>query len=136
MRRRDESTALSEGVVQTRCPRSVILRFKRIMKNIATLLAFFPKLSWVQTWQVILHFSLFLSAIVMGLLGTRRAFFFLALIPLAFLPFSYARVRLHAFLVQLLSSRVPTAPLRVGLTSLGILCDVVMIAQLLTARAE
>ncbi len=128
-------TARSEGVVQTRCARSVILRFKRIMKNIATLLAFFPKLSWVQTWQVILHFSLFLSAIVMGLLGTRRAFFILALIPLAFLPFSYARVRLHAFLVQLLSSREPTAPLRVGLTSLGILCDVVMIAQLLTARA-
>ena len=57
----------------------------------------FSRLSWVQTWQVILHFSLFLSAIVMGLLGTRRAFFILALIPLAFLPFSYARVRLHAF---------------------------------------
>ena len=105
------------------------------MKNIATLLTFFPKLSWLQTWQVILHISLFLSAIVMGLLGTRRAFFILALLPLAFLPFSYARVRLHALLVRLLSSRESTASLRVGLASLGILCDGVMIAQLLTARA-
>ena len=77
------------------------------MKNIATLLAFFPKLSWVQTWQVILHFSLFLSAIVMGMLGTRRAFFLLALIPLAFLPFSYARVRLQAFLDRLLGAGSP-----------------------------
>ena len=100
-------TALSEGVVQTRCARSVILRFKRIMKNIATLLAFFPKLSWIQTWQLILNISLFLSAIVMGPLVTQRAFFIMALIPLAFLPFSYARVRLHAFLDRLLSGREP-----------------------------
>jgi predicted MPP superfamily phosphohydrolase len=105
------------------------------MKNIATLLAFFRTLSWLQTWQVILHLSLLLSAIVMGLLGMRRAFFLLVLIPLAFLPFSYARVRLHALLVQLLRSWPSTAPFRVGLISLGILCDIVMIAQLLTARA-
>jgi|GEM_PF-180606 len=106
------------------------------MKHIATLLAVFPQLSWVQTWQVILHLSLLLSAIVMALVGTRRALFLLALLPLAFLPFSYARVRLEALLVQLLGSRAPTAPVGVALTSLGILCDVVMLAQLFTARTE
>jgi len=106
------------------------------MKPIATLRAIVSQLSWLQTWQIILHISLLLSAILMSLLGTRRAMFLLALIPLAFLPFSYARVRLHALLVQLLSSRDPTAPLCVTLTSLGILCDVVMIVQLFTARTE
>jgi predicted MPP superfamily phosphohydrolase len=79
---------------------------------------------------------LFLSAIAMGLLRTRRALFLLVLLPLAFLPFSYARVRLHALLVQLLSSQEPTASVCVALTSLGILCDVVMLAQLFTARTE
>ena len=106
------------------------------MKPIVTLLAFFPKLSWVQTWQVLLHLSLFLAAIVMGLLRSRRALFLLALLPLAFLPFSYARVRLEALLVQLLSSREPTAFVSIALTSLGILCDAIMIAQLFTARTE
>jgi predicted MPP superfamily phosphohydrolase len=106
------------------------------MKHLATLLGIVPQLSWLQTWQVILHLSLFLSAIVMNLLGTRRALFLLVLLPLAFLPFSYARVRLHGLLVQVLSSREPTAPLAVALMSLGILCDVVMVAQLFTARTE
>ena len=106
------------------------------MKNIVTLRAIVPTLSWLQTWQVCLHLCLFLSAIVMSLLGTRRAFFLLALLPLAFLPFSYARVRLHELLVQLFDSRELAAPVCVGLIGLGIVCDVVMIAQLFTARTE
>jgi predicted MPP superfamily phosphohydrolase len=106
------------------------------MKHLATLLGIVPQLSWVQAWQVILHLSLLLSAIVMNLLGTRRALVLLALIPLAFLPFSYARVRLHELLVQVLGSRELTAPLGVALIGLGIVCDVVMIAQLFTARTE
>jgi predicted MPP superfamily phosphohydrolase len=104
------------------------------MKYLAIFCVSVLKLSWVQTWQVILHLGLFLSAIVLGLLRTRRALFLLALLLLAFLPFSYARVRLHALLVQGLSSREPTASVGVALTSLGILCDVVMLAQLFTAR--
>jgi predicted MPP superfamily phosphohydrolase len=106
------------------------------MTPIATLLAFFPTLSWVQIWQVILHISLLLSVIAMGLLRTRRALFLLALLPLAFLPFSYARVRLEALLVQWLGSHAPTASVSVALISLGIVCDVVMLAQLFTARTE
>jgi predicted MPP superfamily phosphohydrolase len=72
----------------------------------------------------------------MGILGTRRAFFLLALIPLAFIPFSYARVWLQMFLDRLLGARASTLRLLVVLTGLGVVCDVVMIAQLLTARAE
>jgi predicted MPP superfamily phosphohydrolase len=72
----------------------------------------------------------------MGVLGTRRAFFLLVLIPLAFIPFSYARVQLQTFLDRLLSAQASTMPVLVVLTGLGVVCDVVMIAQLLTARAE
>ena len=67
----------------------------------------------------------------MGLLVTRRAFFLMALIPLAFLPFSYARIRLQAALERLLSRQASTARLLFTLTSLGVMCDVIMVAQLL-----
>ena len=105
------------------------------MKKSDNLSTFFFKLSWIQAWQAILNVGIFLSAVVMGILATRRAFFILALIPLAFIPFSYARVRLQALLSQLLSKRTSTARVLVVLTSLGIVCDVIMVAQLLTARA-
>jgi len=91
---------------------------------------------WIHWWQVALNVGLFLSACVMGILGTRRAFFFLVLIPLAFIPFSYARVQLQTFLELLLGAPASTTPVLVVLTGLSVVCDVVMIAQLLTARAE
>jgi predicted MPP superfamily phosphohydrolase len=96
----------------------------------------FSWFTWIHWWQVTLNVGLFLSACVMGILGTRRAFFLLALIPLAFIPFSYARVWLQMFLDRLLGARASTLRLLVVLTGLGVVCDVVMIAQLLTARNE
>lgn len=92
--------------------------------------------TWIHWWQVVLNVGVFLSAIVLGILGTRRAFFLLALIPLGFFPFSYARVRLQAFLDRLLGARASTLRLLVVLTGLGVVCDAVMVAQLLTARNE
>lgn len=90
---------------------------------------------WIRWWQVALNVGLFLAACVMGILGTRRAFFLLALIPLAFIPFSYARVWFQMFLDRLLGARAATRRVLVVLTGLGVACDVVMMAQLLTARA-
>lgn len=105
------------------------------MQNLKKFSAFLKHFSWFHIWQLLLNISILLSAIVMGLLVTRRAFFLMALIPLAFLPFSYARIRLQATLERLLSRQASTARLLFTLTSLGIMCDVIMVAQLLTARA-
>lgn len=105
------------------------------MKKSSASSSFLANPSWVHTWQLILNVGIFFSAIVMGLLVSRRAFFIMALIPLAFLPFSYARVRLQASLERLLSGRKSTIPLLLVLTGLGVACDVIMLAQLLTARA-
>jgi hypothetical protein len=95
----------------------------------------FSWFTWIHWWQVALNVGLFFSVCVMGILGIRRAFFFLALIPLGFIPFSYARVWLQMFLDRLLGTRASTLRLLVVLTSLGVVCDVVMIAQFFTARA-
>lgn len=105
------------------------------MKKLNKFPALLANFSWIHTWQLLLNVGLLLSAIVMGLVVTRRAFFIMALIPLAFLPFSYARVRLQAFLERLLGRRESTARLLFVLTGLGVACDVIMLAQLLTARA-
>ena len=106
-----------------------------IMKQVGDSSTFLSNFSWFQKWQLILNIGVFLAALVMGTLVTQRAFFLIALIPLAFLPFSYARVRLQTLLDGLLSGRESTTTLLLVLTGLGIACDVVMIAQLFTARA-
>jgi hypothetical protein len=105
------------------------------MKKFGKASTFISRSPWVQKWQLLLNGGIFLAAIVMGILVTRRAFFLVVLIPLAFVPFSYARVRLQTLLEGLLSERESTTTLLLVLTGLGIVCDVVMIAQLLTARA-
>ncbi|MGE0681706.1 MAG: metallophosphoesterase [Candidatus Binatia bacterium] len=105
------------------------------MKKLKESLAFLANFSWLHIWQFGLNIGVLFAALVMGLLVTRRAFFIAALIPLAFVPFSYARVRLQAFLDQLLSGQASTRKLLFVLISLGVTCDVIMIAQLLTARA-
>ena len=90
---------------------------------------------WIRWWQVALNVGLFVAACLLGILETRRAFFLLTLIPLAFIPFSYARVWLQMSLNLLLGAHASTRWLLVVLTGLGVGCDVVMMAQLLTARA-
>lgn len=106
-----------------------------VMKNLNKSSVFLANFSWIHTWQLVLNVGLFLSAIVMGILATRRAFFILVLIPLAFIPFSYARVRLQTLLAGLLKGRPSTTKLLFVLTGLGVGCDVVMSTQLLTARS-
>ncbi|MGE4095846.1 MAG: metallophosphoesterase [Candidatus Binatia bacterium] len=105
------------------------------MKHTIPSLTFLSQLSWLHVWLCFLNVGVFFAALVMGVLVTRRAFFIIALIPLAFIPFSYARVRLQEVLGRVLHTRASMVRLLGVLTGLGMLCDVIMIAQLLTARA-
>jgi predicted MPP superfamily phosphohydrolase len=79
--------------------------------------------------QVVLNSLLLLAGAWLSWQGYRRALFLLALVPVVFLPFSYARVRLHRYLAAHLTSTWT------GLvTAAGLLLDAIMVAQLLTGR--
>ena len=52
----------------------------------------------VAAWQLALNLLLLCGGAWLAASGNRLAFFLLALIPLAFVPFSYARVRLQRLL--------------------------------------
>ena len=79
--------------------------------------------------QLALNTVLLLAGAWLASQGSRRAVFLLAFVPLVFVPFSYARLRLHRFLESHL------APSTVWLlTAAGLVFDAIMVAQLLTAR--
>ncbi len=80
--------------------------------------------------QVLLCLGLIASGILLLLGGNPRAGLLLALVPLIFVPFSFARLRLHRFLEPRLSGRATIALISIT----GLLCDAVMVAQLLSAR--
>ena len=86
---------------------------------------------WLRRWQYALNLILILSMLGMGLFFYRRALFFAAFIPIGFVPFSYARLRLHAGLEQVFASS-PT--LLQFVIWLGVGCDIILISQFLTAR--
>src|SRR5215471_15658399 len=89
----------------------------------------------VRCWQWMLQGILFLAVLVLGLGGYRRVLFLLWLLPLTFAPFSSARLRLHRELERALLTSTPRpAALLAVLTGLGVVLDIVMLAQLLTAR--
>jgi predicted MPP superfamily phosphohydrolase len=90
---------------------------------------------WLRSWQLGLNLFLLLAAFVLGTFVFRRAFFLLVLVPVAFVPFSYARLRFHTYLERLLGVHTRTASLFFLLVWLGVLLDCVMVAQLLTARS-
>ena len=94
----------------------------------------FSWFTWIHWWQLALHVGVFVSFVVLGILGARRIFFFLALLPLGFIPFSYARIWLQQVLHWLLDAQSSIRWALVCFTAFGVICDVVMIAQLLTAR--
>jgi hypothetical protein len=87
----------------------------------------------VRRWLVLLNTAVFLLGLGLGATGARRGFFLAALVPLALAPFSYARWRLHGTLARALGA--DGAWQQRLLAAGGIACDVILIAQLLTARA-
>lgn len=81
-------------------------------------------------WLIALNIALMAFGVALAAAGTRRAWFVVALVPVAFAPFAYARLRLHRELAG-----VVAAPRMALLTVAGMGLDVITVAQLLTARA-
>ena len=85
--------------------------------------------------QVGMHLALLGGGAWLALTGSRRALFFLPVLPGLFAPFSYARLRLHHTLVRHLPRGRAGRVFGAVMAAIGIGCDVVLAAQLLTARS-
>src|SRR5262245_52798100 len=90
---------------------------------------------WLRYWQFGLNLFLLLAAFVLGTFVFRRAFFLVLLVPIAFVPFAYARLRFHLYLEQFSRASRQATSLFFFFFGMGILLDGVTIAQLLTARS-
>lgn len=90
--------------------------------------------TWARRGQVALHVFLAATALLLAVFVSSRALFLLLLAPICFLPFSYARVRLHRFVEHLFERSPGMRRLIPAMTVAGALLDTVMVAQLLTAR--
>ena len=83
----------------------------------------------LRLWLLSLNLGLMVTGAVLAASGARRALFLVAMVPIAFAPFAYARLRLQRALARVFSARTMA-----GVTGFGVLLDAVMVAQLLTAR--
>lgn len=86
----------------------------------------------VRLWLCALNLALIAIGLYLAAAGTQRAIWVVVLVPVAFAPFGYARLRLHRALSDLLAPRrwaIGTAAV------LGALLDATMVGQLLNARA-
>ena len=111
-----------------------ILAVLKIWKGYGPMLKpFVPSSSyrWLRRWQYALNLFLILGMLGMGLFFYRRALFFAAFVPIGFVPFSFARLRLHAALEQVFDSSRKLFQLTLWI---GVVCDVILAAQFLTAR--
>lgn len=83
-------------------------------------------------WQIGVNSALLSAAAAMWLWVTWRAIYLIVMVPVAIVPFSYARLRLHAGLIRRFS---PTGLPLLILSLAGMVCDVLMVGQILTSRA-
>ncbi|MCW5893931.1 MAG: metallophosphoesterase [bacterium] len=86
----------------------------------------------VLRWLVLLDATLLLVALALAAGGSHRAYLLLAAVPVVFVPFSYARWRLHRALDAALGARHPRVVAAIGGAEIAL--DLVLVAQLLTAR--
>jgi predicted MPP superfamily phosphohydrolase len=84
----------------------------------------------LRVWLLALNVALMAVGLVLAGAGARRAWFVVALVPVAFAPFAYARLRLHRALAGIVAAR-RMAPVAVA----GMVLDVITVGQLLTARS-
>ena len=83
-------------------------------------------------WHIGLNLFLLLAACAMWQWVTWRAVYLVAMVPIAIMPFSYARHRLHTYCLSLLGP----SSLSLALFSLvGMIFDAIMALQILTARS-
>lgn len=83
-------------------------------------------------WQIGVNAALLLIAVAMWLWVTWRAIYLIVMVPVAIVPFSYARLRLHAGLIRGFS---PTSRPLLVFSLVGMVCDALMVGQILTSRA-
>ena len=83
----------------------------------------------VRLWLIALNLGLAAIGGLLAASGARRGTFLVAMVPLIFAPFAYARWRLHRSLAPLAGARTMAV---VALA--GMLFDAAMVGQLLTAR--
>lgn len=88
---------------------------------------------WLRLWLVGLNLGLLAVAVVLAIAVTRRALFLALLVPLAIVPFSYARLRLHDTLEPALARWPRVLASELGA---GIVLDFVLAAQLATGRTS
>lgn len=88
-------------------------------------------LRWQRVWLVALGAFLMATAAVLAAQGSRRGWMLAVIVPLAFAPVAYARLRLFARLAAPLAGH---PALHWALAALAVVADLVMVAQLLTAR--
>lgn len=89
---------------------------------------------FVLRWLVLLNAVLLAVGLAFVAAGSRRAWLLVAAVPIVFVPFSYARWRLDRALAAALGDRRQAA-LR-AITGAGVLLDLVLVAQLVTARGH
>lgn len=83
-------------------------------------------------WQMGVNSALLLAATAMWLWVTWRAIYLMVMVPVAIVPFSYARLRLHTGLIRRFS---PTGRPLLVFSLAGMVCDALMVGQILTSRA-
>jgi predicted MPP superfamily phosphohydrolase len=88
---------------------------------------------WLRLWLLALNLCLLLATLGLGFALRRRALWLAAVVPIAIVPFSYARLRLDALLARALAGRPRTFA---AVAATGIALDVILAAQLLTGRAS
>ena len=88
-------------------------------------------LAFVHAWLVAFNVLVLAAGFVLAGMGMRRGLFLAAMVPIALVPFSWARWRLHRTIDRALrGNRWVEWPLAIG----GAACDVVMMLQLVSAR--
>jgi predicted MPP superfamily phosphohydrolase len=88
---------------------------------------------WLWRWLAALNAGLLLVALALGAWMSRRALFLAFLVPVALVPFSYARWRLHRDVARSLHDHPRLLALY---AAAGVLLDGVLLAQLLTGRSS
>ena len=85
----------------------------------------------VDRWLIFLNAGLILLGISLGASGSRRGYFLTLIVLVALVPMSWARSRLQAALARAIG---PGRRLGVW-AAFGILCDLILVLQLLTGRS-
>jgi len=86
---------------------------------------------WLLRWLVALNLTLAIAGAYLAITWSTRALILVAGVPIAFVPFSYARFHLDGYLAEHFN-----APRFLGVAALfAIALDAVMVGQLLTSRA-